>query len=53
MVIVFGVGCADPLYRRAVRVSMGHALLVPYAWSGELAGGSRRPCGTTVFGCWR
>jgi len=28
---VFGGGCADPLYRRAVRVSMGHALLVPYA----------------------
>ena len=26
-------GCADPLYRRAVRVSMGHALLVPYAWA--------------------
>ena len=33
--VVFGHGCADPLYRRAVRVSMGHALLVPYAWSGE------------------
>jgi tRNA G18 (ribose-2'-O)-methylase SpoU len=32
--VVFGVGCADPLYRRAVRVSMGHALLVPYAWTG-------------------
>lgn len=31
--IVFGTGCADPLYRRAVRVSMGHALLVPYAWA--------------------
>lgn len=31
--IVFGAGCADPLYRRAVRVSMGHALLVPYAWA--------------------
>jgi len=31
--VVFGLGCADPLYRRAVRVSMGHALLVPYAWS--------------------
>ncbi|WP_163802215.1 TrmH family RNA methyltransferase [Mycolicibacterium sediminis] len=31
--VVFGTGCADPLYRRAVRVSMGHALLVPYAWS--------------------
>jgi tRNA G18 (ribose-2'-O)-methylase SpoU len=31
--VVFGRGCADPLYRRAVRVSMGHALLVPYAHS--------------------
>jgi tRNA G18 (ribose-2'-O)-methylase SpoU len=30
--VIFGAGCADPLYRRAVRVSMGHALLVPYAW---------------------
>ncbi|HTY32755.1 RNA methyltransferase [Mycobacterium sp.] len=29
--VIFGSGCADPLYRRAVRVSMGHALLVPYA----------------------
>lgn len=38
--VVFGAGCADPLYRRAVRVSMGHALLVPYAraeqWPTEL-----------------
>jgi tRNA G18 (ribose-2'-O)-methylase SpoU len=38
--IVFGSGCADPLYRRAVRVSMGHALLVPYArataWPSDL-----------------
>jgi tRNA G18 (ribose-2'-O)-methylase SpoU len=31
--VVFGTGCADPLYRRAVRVSMGNALLVPYAWA--------------------
>ena len=31
--VVFGTGCADPLYRRAVRVSMGHALLVPYVWA--------------------
>ncbi|ALR10712.1 rRNA methyltransferase [Mycobacteroides saopaulense] len=29
--VFFGSGCADPLYRRAVRVSMGHALLVPSA----------------------
>lgn len=38
--ILLGTGCADPLYRRAVRVSMGHALLVPYAssmdWPGDL-----------------
>ena len=36
--VVFGTGCADPLYRRAVRVSMGHALLVPYAWAAAVAG---------------
>ncbi|MCR8898540.1 MULTISPECIES: TrmH family RNA methyltransferase [Gordonia] len=29
--VLFGQGCADPLYRRCVRVSMGHALLVPFA----------------------
>ncbi len=29
--VIFGAGCADPLYRRAVRVSMGHVLLVPFA----------------------
>ncbi len=38
--VIFGSGCADPLYRRAVRVSMGHALLVPFTraqqWPAEL-----------------
>ncbi|NKR42735.1 RNA methyltransferase [Rhodococcus hoagii] len=29
--ILFGAAVADPLYRRAVRVSMGHALRVPFA----------------------
>ncbi|NKY60157.1 TrmH family RNA methyltransferase [Nocardia flavorosea] len=29
--VLFGPGCADPLYRRSVRVSMGHALRVPFA----------------------
>ena len=28
---ILGPGCADPLYRRAVRVSMGHVLKVPHA----------------------
>lgn len=29
--VLIGAGCADPLYRRAVRVSMGHVLRVPFA----------------------
>ena len=29
--VLLGAGCADPLYRRAVRVSMGHVLRVPFA----------------------
>lgn len=33
--VLLGPGCADPLYRRAVRVSMGHVLTVPFS---ELAG---------------
>ena len=36
--VIFGAGCADPLYRRAVRVSMGHALLVPFAQAGHWPG---------------
>jgi len=39
--VIFGLGCADPLYRRAVRVSMGHALLVPYAWAAAWPGDLR------------
>lgn len=38
--VLFGDRCADPLYRRAVRVSMGHVLRVPFAqlpqWPGSL-----------------
>jgi tRNA G18 (ribose-2'-O)-methylase SpoU len=29
--VLLGPGCSDPLYRRSVRVSMGHVLLVPFA----------------------
>lgn len=39
--VLLGPGCADPLYRRAVRVSMGHVLRVPFTrlteWPGSLA----------------
>jgi tRNA G18 (ribose-2'-O)-methylase SpoU len=29
--VLVGPGCADPLYRRSVRVSMGHVLRMPFA----------------------
>jgi tRNA G18 (ribose-2'-O)-methylase SpoU len=37
--ILLGPRCADPLYRRSVRVSMGHVLRVPFAqlrWTEDL-----------------
>jgi tRNA G18 (ribose-2'-O)-methylase SpoU len=38
--LLLGTGCSDPLYRRSVRVSMGHVLRVPFAhlqaWPGDL-----------------
>lgn len=33
--VLLGAGCADPLYRRVVRVSMGHVLRVPFAQLGR------------------
>ena len=33
--IVLGPACADPLYRKSVRTSMGATLEVPYAASGD------------------
>lgn len=35
--IVVNEGCTDPMYRRSVRVSMGHALRQPYAVVRDLA----------------
>ncbi|WP_067819754.1 TrmH family RNA methyltransferase [Nocardia inohanensis] len=37
--VLFGDRCSDPLYRRAVRVSMGHVLRVPFAQLPPLPGG--------------
>lgn len=38
--VVLGPGCCDPLYRKAIRVSMGAALRVPFchaaSWPGDL-----------------
>lgn len=37
--VVLSTGCADPLYRKAIRVSMGHVLNIPFAhahdWPGD------------------
>ncbi len=37
--VLLAPGCADPLYRRSVRVSMGNVLQVPFATLPPLAGG--------------
>jgi tRNA G18 (ribose-2'-O)-methylase SpoU len=41
-VVLLSPGCCDPLYRKSLRVSMGHALRVPFAtladWPSVLAG---------------
>ena len=38
--VVIGPGCCDPLYRKAIRVSMGHVFSVPFVrdeeWPGSL-----------------
>ena len=49
--VLLGPRCADPLYRRSVRVSMGHVLRVPFAalpgeWPGALD--ALRAAGLTV-----
>jgi tRNA G18 (ribose-2'-O)-methylase SpoU len=36
--VLLAPGCADPLYRRSVRVSMGHVLHVPFTRLGPLEG---------------
>lgn len=36
--VVLGPGCSDPLYRRSVRVSMGHVLAVPFTTANEWPG---------------
>lgn len=39
--VLLGPGCADPLYRRSVRVSMGHVLHVPHGHLRDLSTGFR------------
>jgi tRNA G18 (ribose-2'-O)-methylase SpoU len=37
--VLLGPGCSDPLYRRSVRVSMGHVLRVPFTSLSDLPDG--------------
>jgi tRNA G18 (ribose-2'-O)-methylase SpoU len=49
--ILLSPGCCDPLYRKSIRVSMGHVLHVPFAtldpWPGGL--GRARAAGWTIL----
>ncbi len=46
--------CADPLYRRSVRVSMGHVLRVPFAvLAGAVAGSRWSAARARLSTCWR
>jgi tRNA G18 (ribose-2'-O)-methylase SpoU len=48
--VVLGPGCCDPLYRKAIRVSMGAALRVPFCHAGDWAADLRsmRAAGFTI-----
>ena len=55
--VLLDPGCCDPLYRKAIRVSVGHALTVPFARLGEdedaialLRGGGFEPLALTPGG---
>ncbi|MFZ4575319.1 MAG: TrmH family RNA methyltransferase [Phycisphaerales bacterium] len=43
--VLLGPGCADPLYRKSVRVSMGHVFSVPWAVTPDLEGEVRHLVG--------
>lgn len=40
--VILGPGCCDPLYRKAIRVSIGHVLSTPFATAQQLVAGERR-----------
>lgn len=42
--VILGPGCCDPLYRKAIRVSIGHVLATPFATAQQLVAGDRRDC---------
>ena len=52
--LVFDHRCCDPLYRKAIRVSMGHALTLPWAvtldWKQEVEQ-LKSELGITLIGC--
>ena len=51
--VILSPRCADPLYRRAVKVSMGAVFAVPYARMTDWYGGLGQLRGGRTSGCWR
>ena len=51
--IILAPTCGDPLYRRAVRVSMGQVFAIPYARCESWPARARRRFATRVGGCSR
>jgi tRNA G18 (ribose-2'-O)-methylase SpoU len=49
--VLLGPACADPLYRKAIRTSMGAALQVPFAWMEDWPGDLAR-LKASGFGLW-
>lgn len=49
--VLLDPGTADPLYRKAIRTSMGHALVLPFARTGPFPGGLEvlRRAGFTTY----
>ena len=50
--ILLSTGCADPLYRKAIRTSMGASLVTPFAHAPDWAAGSSG-CETPATPSWR
>jgi len=52
--LLFDHQCCDPLYRKAIRVSMGHTLSIPWAVAGDWQNVLQRlkeELGITIIGC--
>lgn len=48
--VILTPGCANPLYRRAIRVSMGNVFLIPWTYFGEeVTGAKYKTCDNPIW----